>query len=161
LKPDYSQDAGLYDIALAADRITAAVETNRGNASRLVLTARAENHLRGNPDLTDTIERLQAYQAAGADVLYAPGLVDLEEIRSILSSIDLPLNALIMPGGPSSRELFAAGVRRISVGSAISLAAQAASVEAARELLDHGTHEFWSRALPHIGAISRAQTKDV
>jgi 2-methylisocitrate lyase-like PEP mutase family enzyme len=157
---DYGPEEGLYDIGLATDRIAAAVETNQKNASPLVLTARAENHIRGNPNLADTIERLQAYQAAGAEVLYAPGLVDLDEIRSVLSSIDLPLNALIMPGGPSSRELFAAGVRRISVGSAISLAAQAAAVEAARELLDHGTHEFWARALPHIGAITQAQSKD-
>ena len=155
---DYSQESGLYNFELARDRIVAAVETSRTSASPLVLTARAENFLRGNPDLADTIARLQAFQEAGADVLYAPGLTDLDEIASLVASVDRPVNALIMPGGPSSTDLLGVGVRRVSVGSAISLAAQAATVEAARELLDQGTHEFWSRALPHIGAITKAQS---
>jgi 2-methylisocitrate lyase-like PEP mutase family enzyme len=156
---DYSQDGGLYSIEAAAERVAAAVDVNRKSPAPLVLTARAENHIRGNPDLADTIARLQAYQEAGAEVLYAPGLTDLDEIRSLASSVDRPVNGLIMPGGPPSKDLFAAGIRRVSVGSAISLAAQAATVEAARELLDEGTHGFWSRALPHLGTINEAQSK--
>lgn len=157
---DFGPESGLYDRGLATERITAAVETNRANEAPLVLTARAENHIRGNPNLADTIARLQAYQSAGADVLYAPGLANVDDVRSVVESVDRPLNVLIMPGGPSSRELFAAGVRRISTGSAISLAAQAAAVEAARELLDEGTHAFWARALPHVPAIMKAQSKE-
>ena len=157
---DFSSESGLYESELATARIVAAVEANRKNSSPLVLTARAENYLRGHPDLSDTIKRLQAFQEAGADVLYAPGLTDLNEIQSILSSIDLPLNVLIMPGGPTSKDLFAAGVKRVSVGSAISLAAQAAAVVAARELLDEGTHEFWMKAIPHLGTINQALSKD-
>jgi 2-methylisocitrate lyase-like PEP mutase family enzyme len=157
---DYDADAGLYDIALATDRIAAAVEAARRSPSPLVLTARAENHLRGCSDLADTIARLQAYQEAGADVLYAPGLASLDDFRSLTSSIDRPVNALILPGGPTSSELFGVGVRRVSVGGAISFAAQAACVEAARELLEEGTHEFWSKALPHMSTIKAALSPD-
>jgi 2-methylisocitrate lyase-like PEP mutase family enzyme len=153
---DYSAEGGLYDLALARDRIVAAVEAKRRNPDSLVLTARAENHLRGRPDLADTIQRLQAFQEAGADVLYAPGLRDIEEIRSLTAAVDRPVNALIVPGGPSVAELFAAGVRRVSVGGAINLAAQAATIEAARELLDEGSHGFWSKALPHLATIKEA-----
>jgi 2-methylisocitrate lyase-like PEP mutase family enzyme len=146
----------LYPRELAVDRIRAAVESARHDASPLVLSARCENHLRGNPDLADTIARLSAYQEAGADVLYAPGLRDLGEIRSLIASVDRPVNVLILPGGPSVPELFEAGATRVSVGSAIALASQAAAVEAARELLTQGTHTFWTRALAFAKDINAA-----
>jgi 2-methylisocitrate lyase-like PEP mutase family enzyme len=138
---DYSgrEDALIYDIDLAAERVAAAAEIAH-SSRKLVLTARAENHLHGATDLADTIARLQAYQEAGADVLYAPGLVHLEEIRQLVSSVDLPVNVLGRPGAPSVAELAAAGVRRVSVGGAFAYAALGATVEAARELLDEGTY---------------------
>jgi len=146
----------LYSRERAIERIRAAVETNQSSDSPLVLTARAENFLRGNPDLGDTIERLQAFQEAGADVLYAPGLTKIEEIRSLIASVDRPVNVLIMPTGPSIPELFEAGAIRISTGSAISGAVQSAIVNAGRELLGDGTHQFWLDALPNMGAIREA-----
>ncbi len=149
----------IYEPALAADRIRAAVETNRKNNAPLVLTARAENYLRGNPDLADTIERLQAYQEAGADVLYAPGLTDQGDIKTLVASVDRPVNVLVMPGGPTIPQLFEVGVIRVSTGGAISMAAQAAIVEAARELLDTGTHEFWMKALPSAAVVKAALTE--
>ena len=146
----------LYPRELAVDRIRAAVESARRDASPLVLTARCENHIRGNPDLADTIARLQAYQEAGADVLYAPGLRDLGEIRSLVAAVDRPVNVLILPGGPSVPELFEAGAARVSVGGAIAIAAQAAALEAARELLTKGTHTFWSRAIASVKELHAA-----
>ena len=97
---DYGGEANpkLYDIGHATERIAAAVAAAGDGDDALVLTARAENHIRGNPDLKDTIARLQAFQQAGAPVLYAPGLTDLDDVRSVVGSIDRPLNALIMPG---------------------------------------------------------------
>jgi len=147
---------GLYPRELAVERVRAAVETNRASDAPLVLTARAENFLRGNPDLADTIERLQAYQEAGADVLYAPGLRELDAIRSVVGAVDLPVNVLLLPGGPPVPELFEAGAIRVSTGSAISFAAQSAIVEAARELLGPGTQDFWTAALPNIGVVKEA-----
>ena len=111
-----------------------------------VLTARAENFIRGNPDLDDTIGRLQAYQAAGADVVYAPGVAALADIRSIVSSVDVPVNVLALPDAPPVPELAAAGVTRISVGGAFAYAAWGAVAEAARELLGPGTYGFWAGA---------------
>ena len=118
----------------------------------LVLTARAENYLHGRPDLADTIRRLQAYQEAGADVLYAPGLTSLADIAAVVTSVDRPVNVLTLPQAPAVPELAAAGVRRISVGSAFSNAALGALVCAARELLEQGTYGFLDQA-----AIGRAQ----
>jgi len=155
---DYSGDT-LYPIEEATERIRAAVEANRGSDDLLVLTARAENHIRGNPDLADTIARLQAYQEAGADVLYAPGLKTTDEIRSVTSSVERPVNCLIMPGGPRVDEIFEAGVARISTGSSISMAAQAAIVEAGRELLDAGSHAFFSNALASAGVVAQAMSR--
>jgi len=146
----------IYDAMLATDRIQAAVEVNRGSDSPLVLTARAENYIRGNPDLEDTIKRLQSFQEAGADVLYAPGLTDIDDIKTLVAAVDLPVNVLVMPGGPTIPQLFEVGVIRVSTGSAISMAAQSAIVEAARELLETGTHDFWMKALPNAAAVSAA-----
>jgi 2-methylisocitrate lyase-like PEP mutase family enzyme len=112
----------------------------------LVLTARAENHLWGRPGLADTIDRLQAYQQAGADVLNAPGLTRLEDIRQAVSSVDRPVNVLARPGVPPVVKLVEVGVRRVSVGGGFAFAALGAVVEAARELLEDDTYRFWGWA---------------
>jgi 2-methylisocitrate lyase-like PEP mutase family enzyme len=153
---DYGQREGIYPLGLAVDRVRAAVDASRKDASPLVITARCENFIRGNPDLADTIARLQAYQAAGADVLYAPAVRSAADVRSIVAEIDRPLNVLILPGGPTVMELFEAGARRISTGSALALVAQDALVQAGRELLEQGTHEFWARALRSMAAVKAA-----
>ena len=139
---DYS-GSSLYDIGLAAERISAAVDVAHLGEVSFVLTARAENHIRGNPDLADTIARLQAYQEAGADVLYAPGLTDLADIRQVLSAVDRPLNVLALPGCPPVAELAAAGVSRISVGGAFFYTAYGALADAATELRDSGTYSYF------------------
>jgi 2-methylisocitrate lyase-like PEP mutase family enzyme len=144
---DYTRrDEKIYDVGFAAERIAAAAEVAHGGPARLVLTARAENHLYGVTDLADTIARLQAYQEAGADVLYAPGLSRLEDIRRVVDSVDRPVNVLGRPGAPSVAELASVGVRRVSVGGAFAYAALGAAVEAARELLDEGTYGYFDRA---------------
>src|SRR5258708_7092408 len=159
---DFTGRAGdpIYDLALAADRVTAAAEAAHSGAGsgadRLVLTARAENYLHGRPDLADTIARLQAYQAAGADVLYAPGLSRLEDIRQVVSSVDRPVNVLAVPGAPDVRELAGAGVSRVSVGGSFAFAALGAVAEAATELRDRGTYGFLSAARTGRGAIQPA-----
>ncbi|MGH7723470.1 MAG: isocitrate lyase/PEP mutase family protein [Candidatus Dormibacteria bacterium] len=131
----------IYEVGLAAERVAAAVEAAHTEPG-LVLTARAENFIRDHPDLDDTITRLQAYQDAGADVLYAPGLSRLEDIRRVVGAIDRPLNVLVRPGLASVAELAGAGVARISVGGAFAHLALAALARAGRELLDQGTYGF-------------------
>ena len=153
-------DDPIYDVKLAAERVAAAVSVAHRGPVRLVLTARAENHLHGRADLDDTIARLQAYQEAGADVLYAPGLTDLADIRSVVTSVDRPVNVLALPSGPTVAELAEAGVRRISVGGAFALAAYGTLIEAGRELLDHGTYGFWERAKAGRVAVQEAFRPD-
>jgi 2-methylisocitrate lyase-like PEP mutase family enzyme len=139
---DWSAAGGsLYDKDTAAERVAAAAEAAHAGSVRLVLTARAENYLRGNPDLRDTIARLQAYQEAGADVLYAPALDRPDDLRT-LASVDLPVNVLARPGTPPVAELAALGVKRVSVGGAFAFVAYQAAVEAASELLNEGTYGF-------------------
>lgn len=157
---DYGAKQGLYPIELAAARVGAAVEASRKDSSPLVITARCENFFRGNPDLADAIERLQAYQEAGADVLYAPAIVALEDVRTVVASVDRPLNVIIMPGGPTVPELFEAGATRVSIGNAMAAAAQHALVQAAREILDEGTHEFWTQAVRSMGTVHKALKTD-
>lgn len=137
------EDGPIYCLEHAVARIEAAAEAARG---RLVLTARAENHLHGRDDLADTIARLQAYEAAGADVLYAPGLRRLEDIREVVRSVGLPVNVLAISRLPSVAELGEAGVRRVSVGGGFAFAALGALVEAATELREHGTYGYVERA---------------
>jgi 2-methylisocitrate lyase-like PEP mutase family enzyme len=133
-------DPALYEIDEAAARVAAAAETAHGGGGPgLVLTARAENYLRGHPDLADTIRRLQAFQEAGADVLYAPGLADLSEISTLVSAVERPVNVLLVPGGPGVTELARAGVARISVGSAFHSVALGALARAGRQLLEDGS----------------------
>src|SRR5215475_8468333 len=149
------KDDPIYPVPLAADRIAAAAEITASGPIRLVLTARAENYLHGRPDLADTIARLQAYQEAGADVLYAPGLTDLADIRQVVTSVDRPVNVLALPGGPAISELAEAGVRRVSVGSAFAFAALGALVEAATELREQGTYGFGA-----LTAVGRAAVRE-
>jgi 2-methylisocitrate lyase-like PEP mutase family enzyme len=146
----------LYDAGLAEERVAAAAEVAHGGDVHFVLTARAENYLRGRRELADTIDRLQRYQAAGADVLYAPALTDLGEIKELVASVDRPVNVLAMPGGPTVVELASVGVRRISVGSAFASVALGALVEAGNELLEQGTYGYWERAGVGAGAARKA-----
>ncbi len=136
----------IYDVGLAAERVAAAAEVAHAGPVHMVLTARAENHAHGHHDLKDTIARLVAYQAAGADVLFAPGLRGMEQIRSVLNAVDRPINVLVSPWVPGIGELAEAGVSRVSVGSSFAFAAYGALVEAARELQDAGTYGFLERA---------------
>lgn len=139
---DYTHDGGLYDVGLAKERVAAAAEAAHSGAFHFVLTARAENHIRNNPDLKDTISRLQAYQEAGADVLYAPGLTTIDDIRAVVTSVDRPVNVLALRAVPPVAELAAAGVARISIGSAFATTAWGALVEAAEEFRSAGTYGF-------------------
>jgi 2-methylisocitrate lyase-like PEP mutase family enzyme len=143
-------DSPIYEADLAAERVAAAAEVAHGGPVHLVLTARSENYLHGRKDLADTIARLQAYQEAGADVLYAPGLTELDDIRQVVDSVDRPLNVLARPGAPSVPELASAGVSRVSVGGGFAFTALGAVVEAAKELAEEGTYSFWK--LGRVGA---------
>jgi 2-methylisocitrate lyase-like PEP mutase family enzyme len=135
--------AAIYDTGLAVERVAAAADAAHGGDSRLVLTARAENHLRGRDDLADTIARLQAYGEAGADVLYAPFLSRAEDIRAVVNSVDQPVNVLIVPGGPTVAELAELGVARVSVGAVLSFVALDAVATAAQDLLTGGEVGYW------------------
>jgi len=132
----------LYDIDAATERVAAAAAAAHAGHVRLVLTARAENHLRGNPDVRDTIARLLAYQEAGADVLYAPALDRPEDLRELLAAVDLPVNVLARRDTPPVAELAELGVRRISVGGGFAFAAYGAAAKVASELLSEGTYGF-------------------
>jgi len=138
----------IYPYALAVERIEAAAEAARAGPDDFVLTARCENLLWGRDDLDDTIRRLQAFEAAGADVLYAPGLYDLETIRTVCASVTKPVNVVMgMPGATFGvAELADAGVKRISVGSALARLAFGAFIEAAREMAGAGSFTFAARA---------------
>ena len=140
------RDAPLYELSQAADRVRAAAEAAHAGPDRFVLTARAENYLHGRPDLADTIARLQAYQEAGADVLFAPAVVEPGALRQLLGSVDLPVSVLVLPGAPTVGELAALGVSRISVGGAIAVAAYGAAINAVNELRDNGTTSYWDLA---------------
>lgn len=137
-------DHPIYEKEHAVERVRAAVETTRALPFSFTLTARAENYLHGRPDLKDTIERLQAFQEAGADVLYAPGLKTRDDIAAVVSSVDRPVNVVMGLQGVqlSLAELAEIGVKRISVGSALSRAALGAFLRAAREMIEQGTFTF-------------------
>jgi 2-methylisocitrate lyase-like PEP mutase family enzyme len=147
-------DDPIYPRDLAVARIEAAAKAARG--AGIVLTARCENHIRGRQDLDDTIERLEAYEAAGAHVVYAPGLSDLNEIRRVTESLEVPVNVLSLPNGPDVEELASVGVARVSVGSAFFNVAMNALAEAAREWRDEGTHGFWPEAIGGMAATKDA-----
>jgi len=141
----------IYDFQHAVDRIAAAAEAARALPFPFVLVGRAENFLHGRPDLDDTIRRLQAFEAAGADALYAPGLTRAEDIRAVCAAVSKPVNVVmgLKDASFSVAELAALGVRRISVGSALSRAALGAFVRAAREIRFHGTFDFAKDAMPY------------
>ena len=141
---DYDPVTDAIDpIEVAAERVAVAAE-----ASPLILTARAENHLHGVDDLDDTIARLVAYRDAGADVVYAPGLADLGSISRVVEEVGIPVNVLALPNGPTVSELGAAGVRRVSTGGALARAAYGALLGGARELHDDGTSRYSTAGAP-------------
>jgi len=134
---DYDPAGHLYELPHAVERVAAAVEAARGLAWPFTLTARAENHIRGNPDLGDTIARLQAFEAAGADVLYAPGLETTAEIRAVCDAVSKPVNVLARPG-LTLAEIVDAGGQRVSVGGSLTWTAVNALAAAATEIRDRG-----------------------
>jgi 2-methylisocitrate lyase-like PEP mutase family enzyme len=141
----------IYDFNLAVERIAAAMEAVAAQDIPFILTARAENFLHERPDLDDTIKRLQAFEKAGADVLYAPGLPSLEAIREVCSALTRPVNVVAGLGGPafSLQQLSDAGVKRVSVGSALSRAALGAFTRAATDMKETGSFEFARQAIPY------------
>lgn len=141
-------DQPIFDFQLSVDRIRAAAET--AQELPFLLTARAENFLWGNPDLKDTIKRLQAYSDAGADVLYAPGLPDLTAIREVCQSVDKPVNVVMGLGSAtySLEDLSHAGVARVSVGGSLARTAFGAILRAAREIRENGTFHYSADAIP-------------
>ncbi|HEU0301369.1 MAG TPA: isocitrate lyase/phosphoenolpyruvate mutase family protein [Longimicrobium sp.] len=144
----------IYDLQHAVERMAAAVEAARAFPFPFVLVGRAENYLHGRPDLDDTIRRLRAFEAAGADALFAPGITSPEDIRTVCASVGKPVNVIMGLKGSALTvdELAALGVKRISVGSALSRAALGAFVRAAEEIRDHGTFRFADDALPFAEA---------
>lgn len=144
-------DNPIYDRELAVERIRAAAEVVNALPFPFMLTARCENYLVGRADLKDTIDRLQAYQEAGARVLYAPGLRTKDDIAAIVSSVDRPVNVLMGLQGVQMNlaELSALGVKRVSIGSGLSRAALGAFIRASREMVDHGTFTFGEEAISY------------
>lgn len=139
----------IYGFELAVERVHAAAEAARSVDVPFALIGRCENLLRGRDDLDDTIRRLQAYQAAGADVLFAPALRTLDDVRAVVAEIDRPLNVLgVMVSGATLDELADAGARRISIGGALAVAAYGALVEGAREMKEGGTFGWLSKLSP-------------
>lgn len=136
---------GIDELPLATDRVAAAVEACARHG--VVLTARAENHIRGVDDLDDSIERLQAFRSAGAEVVYAPGLKVLDQIGTVVNAVDAPLNVLAWRGGPTATELAGVGVRRMSVGGSLAFVAYGAMAKAAQEWQEDGTIGFLQHTL--------------
>ena len=151
------KDKPLYDFGLAVERVAAAVQAARALSFPFTLTARAENFLRGNPSLDDTIKRLQAFEKAGADVLFAPGLPDLEAVRTVCAAVSKPFNFMAGIKGKSFTvaELQTAGVKRISLAGSLYRAAMMGLVNAAREVKDTGTFGYLDRSLttPDLNAF--------
>ncbi|MDH4346234.1 MAG: isocitrate lyase/phosphoenolpyruvate mutase family protein [Thermoleophilia bacterium] len=133
------------DVGPAAERVAAAAEAAHRHG--LTLTARAENHLHGGTDLADTITRLVAYRDAGADVVYAPGLLHAAQIGAVVDAVGVPVNVLLLPAMPTVRELEALGVRRVSTGAGLASAAYGALLAGARELAEQGTADYLRRGL--------------
>jgi 2-methylisocitrate lyase-like PEP mutase family enzyme len=143
---DYDPSTDAIDaVDAATERVAAEVEAAHRHG--MVLTARAENHLHGIDDLDDTIERLRAYRAAGADCVYAPGVVDPADIKRLVTAVEAPVNVLAMRGGPSIPELAALGVRRVSTGGHLARVAYGALLTAARELQSAGTYTYLDAAV--------------
>ncbi len=150
------REGRLYELEAAAERVAAAAAAAHEGGASFVLTARAENYLRNNPDLDDTIARLRAYEQAGADVLYAPALARPEDLRELIASVSAPVNVLTTPGAPTVAELATLGVARVSVGSLFAYAALNGAREAAIELKEQGTYGFIEGALEGARAAREA-----
>ena len=150
----------IYDFQLAVERVHAAAEVARSLPFPFMLAARAENYLHGRPDLDDTIRRLQAFEKAGADVLYAPGLRDLTTIRTVVSSVTKPVNVVMSAADPSlsAAQLAQIGVKRISVGGALSRLALTTFLKAAREMKEEGRFTWVTGTMPakELGRLFRA-----
>jgi 2-methylisocitrate lyase-like PEP mutase family enzyme len=144
---DWDPDGRLYELDHAVERVAAAVEAARSLGFPFTLTARAENHLRGNPDLQDTIARLRAFEEAGADVLYAPGLRTMPEIRAVCTAVSKPVNVLAV-AGYSLAELVAGGAQRISVGGGLTWVAVSAMASAAVGIRDQGDFSWLAAKVP-------------
>ena len=145
-------DDPIYPFALSVERVAAAVQAARALPFPFMLTARAENLINGRPDLKDTIRRLEAFAAAGADVLYAPGLTSRDDIAAVVNAVaPKPVNVVMGLSGPrfSLDELASLGVKRVSLGSSLARAAYGAFLDAAREIRDKGTFTFAARAAPY------------
>jgi len=143
---DYDPATGrIDDVEVAAERVAVAAQAAHSLAEPMVLTGRAENHIRGVDDLDDTIARLIAYRDAGADAVYAPGLHDLDQISAVVEAVGVPVNVLALRNGPKVAELASVGVRRVSTGGSLAAAAYGALLEGARELLGDGTSTYTSR----------------
>ena len=144
---DYDPGRGAVDpVEVAVDRVAAAARACARHG--ILLTARAENHLYGHPDLDDTIARLQAFHQAGAEAVYAPGLTSIEDIRRVVTRLPAPVNVLALAAGPPVPVLAEAGVRRVSTGGGLAWAAYGALLAAGRELLEHGSTGYLAGALP-------------
>ncbi|HEX3333124.1 MAG TPA: isocitrate lyase/phosphoenolpyruvate mutase family protein [Acidimicrobiales bacterium] len=139
-------DEPIYELGEAAERVRAAADAAHAGPIHFVLTARAENYLHGRVNLGDTITRLQAYQEAGADVLFAPRVVEPAELRQLLAEVDIPVSVLVTPKAPPIHELAELGVSRISVGGAIAAASYGFAVAAVKQLRDEGTPDYWDAA---------------
>jgi 2-methylisocitrate lyase-like PEP mutase family enzyme len=146
---DYDPEGGLYELDHAVARVAAACEAARRLSFPFTVTARAENHVRGNPDLDDTIVRLRAFEAVGADVLFAPGLRDGDEIRAVCTAVAKPVNVLARPG-LSMAELVEAGARRVSVGGRLAWVAVAALTGAAQRIRDDGDFSALAASPPKL-----------
>ena len=144
---DWDSEAGLYEPELAVERVAAAVEAAQSLSFPFTLTARAENHIRGNPDLEDTIARLQAFEVAGADVVYAPGLREVEEIKAVCEAASQPVNVLARPN-LTMAQLVEAGAQRVSVGGALTWTAVQAFASAAEAIRDRGDFSGLAAAPP-------------
>jgi 2-methylisocitrate lyase-like PEP mutase family enzyme len=144
---DFTRDRAnpIYELEHAVARVEAAAEVAHAGGLRYVLTARAEAALYGEQDLGTIIDRLQRFSAAGADVLFAPGVVAADDVRRLVAEVDKPVNVLALPTGPDLAGLTEAGVARVSVGGALAWVAMSAVVEAGRELLDQGTFGYFDR----------------
>ena len=144
---DYDPAGRIYELRHAAERIAAAAEAAQGLGFPFMLTARAENHIRGHPDLADTVARLQAFEEAGADVLYAPGLRSAEEIAAVSQAVSRPVNVLAVPE-LSLTEIVGAGAQRVSVGGTLTWVALAAMADAAEAIREHGDFSALAARVP-------------
>jgi len=144
---DYDRDGHLYELGHAVERVAAAVEAARSVGFPFTLTARAENHIRGNPKLDDTIARLRAFEQAGADVLYAPGLRSVEDIRAVCEAVSKPVNVLALPG-LSLAGIVDAGAQRVSVGGGLAWVAVKAMADAATAIRDTGDLSVLAARVP-------------